>query len=92
MDRYSDFLLYVMHPDDAHRMANRIDTDQTAPEEVSCGSTLFAQTCLFRIITVNLFLILPSNYCAVINVCVLHGSEFCTVTAIPFTCSLVLWV
>ena len=32
---------------DADRMANSVDTDQTAPKEaVWSGSTLFAQTCL----------------------------------------------
>ena len=33
-----------MHPENAHRIANSVDPDQTAP--LGSGSALFAQTCL----------------------------------------------
>ena len=40
-----------MHPKDADRMTNSVDTDQTAPSEaVRSGSTLFAQACLSKIV------------------------------------------
>ena len=39
----SGFTIEVMHPNDADRMANSVDPDQTA---AISGSTLFAQTYL----------------------------------------------
>ena len=44
-----------MHPNDAARIANSIDPDQTAPPlgAVWSGSALFAQVWKLRIITVH---------------------------------------
>ena len=41
----------VMHPNDADGMANKVEPDQTAPEQkkqsdLGLHSTLYAQTCL----------------------------------------------
>ena len=43
------FYQRVMHPKDAHWMANSVDPDQTAPvAAIWSGSALFAQFCLSK--------------------------------------------
>ena len=42
------FYYKAICPNDAYRMANSVDPDQTAPLAVWSGSTLFVQTCLSK--------------------------------------------
>ena len=67
----------LMRPNDADRMTNSVDPDQTAPETaplaVYSGSTLFAETCLFKNLGPLRYLILNKS-------------------SVVFSVSVVLWV